>query len=172
MKVSGIESNGNTIEPVLVHLAVPKPGSSAWVPLSDVNTKVIIEGSDDRPSHPSGDYGTPEMAEAISFLGESFVQDLIPRTSIPPIRSQAASLPWGGLYDADWDGGVDGRIVPWAPPHCGHRDGRTIDLSVRYLTSPQKNALRNAAIDSGFGFFYPPESPANLAANHWHATFK
>jgi hypothetical protein len=161
MEVSGVDPNGNVIGPTAFNIKVQMPGSDSWVSLSNNFVNVIVNGADGAPSHPLGFYGTPDMAAAISLLGNTYVQNLSPLANVPPILSQAASLPWGGLYDIDHN---------WGTPHCGHRDGETIDLSLSNLTTTEKSSLQVAARKSGVNFFYIPESPLNPAANHWHGT--
>ncbi|MNL03061.1 hypothetical protein D3C87_1235870 [compost metagenome] len=100
------------------------------------------------------------MYKAILSLGLGFAQALSPLVNLPMIKSQAASLAWGGLYDIKKD---------WKKPHCGHRDGNTIDLSLSNLTNYEKKLLDTIARKRGFDF-YRSESASNPLADHWHAT--
>jgi hypothetical protein len=127
---------------------------------------VIINGADPTPGGPShalGYYGTPSMFFALEMLGINFVNALPFQSSVPVLKSEAGSLPWGGLYDIKRN---------WKNPHCGHRDGQTIDLSLSTLTGQEKQALENAVIDSGMNFYHAPfnETPFDDGADHWHAT--
>jgi hypothetical protein len=61
------------------------------------------------------------------------------------------------------------RKAPWSIPHCGHRNGLTIDLSINQLDSDEKTWLSKAATSAGFTFTNPLEAPNNKNANHWHA---
>ena len=88
----------------------------------------------------------------------------------PPLDSQAASLPWGGLYDTKQN---------WLPQHCGHRDGKTLDISLSKTSDQQKTAIQDAANLSGLQFNYIAESPTCTQnpyvckggnPDHWHAT--
>jgi hypothetical protein len=93
----------------------------------------------------------------------------------PALASEAATLQWGGIFDANWNGTIDPSILApaWNPPHCGHRNGVTIDLSLSQFTgasaSKEIGWLQSAASDAHLKFTNPSESPSNKSANHWHA---
>jgi hypothetical protein len=54
-------------------------------------------------------------------------------SNLDSLKSEATTLVEGGLIDTNWNGGIYPEIFStWAPPHCGHRDGRTIDLSINF----------------------------------------
>lgn len=122
-------------------------------------------------SHPGdGSFGVPLLAKKITELNllyKTYARDSsIPEGSIVALKSEAASLFWGGLFDIDQD---------WDEPHCGHRDGKTLDLSLsvfykNFYSKELKTALSRAVTDSGF-VFYGDESPANPEINHWHISF-
>lgn len=103
------------------------------------------------------------MAEAVLDLGTSYVRSLSPLYSVPPINSEAASLPWGGLYDINRN---------WKTSHCGHRDGKTIDLSLSNQKAYEKRILQRSVRDAGMVFSYVQESPSNTTVNHWHVTLR
>jgi hypothetical protein len=165
LTITGTDPNGNAITannlPAPITFHVQASGSPDWVPLSSTNVNVIINGADPSPSHPLGYYGTSSMADSVDQLSQNFVDALGAIESPPPIYSQAGSLPWGGVYDIDRD---------WDTPHCGHRDGMTIDFSLRNLDNVEKKELAAAAQKNGLWFYYVPESPLNPNANHWHGT--
>jgi hypothetical protein len=165
LTITGTDPNGNQIAsnnlPAPITFHVWASGSPNWVPLSNADLSVIVNGADPSPSHPLGYYGTSAMADSVDELSQNFVDALSATETPPRIYSQAASLPWGGIYDIQRD---------WDTPHCGHRDGMTIDLSLSNLDAGEKKELATAAKDSGLGFYYVPESPSNPRANHWHAT--
>lgn len=163
MTLSGLDPSGNEIKPMEFKVVVQASGSETWVSLSNEYVYVIVNGADSNPSHPLGMYGTKEMAEAVAVLGTKFVQGLSPLLNVPPIKSQAASLPMGGLYDIGKN---------WGPSHCGHRDGKTIDISLSNLSTYEKRILQVAARRSSLNFFYISESPRSASANHWHATLQ
>jgi hypothetical protein len=158
--VEGTDSSGSRLEPSSVTFEVRASGSEDWVDLSTDGVDVIVNGADNSPSHALGYYGTEGTSNAIISMRNYFERNLVPMATFPVIRSQAGSLPWGGLYDIDGD---------WMPPHCGHRDGLTFDLSLRNLSLREKQALGLASSKAGLRFFYVPESPLNRSANHWHA---
>jgi hypothetical protein len=163
LTIMGTDPSGNAISdvPATLIFHVRSASSQNWIPLSNENIDVIINGADPSPSHPFGYYGTPAMADALEDLGQNFASTLNVSETPPHIHSQAASLPWGGIYDIQKD---------WDTPHCGHRDGMTIDLSLSNLTLKERQKLSAATQRSGLGFFYVPESPSNPRTNHWHAT--
>jgi hypothetical protein len=148
--------------------SVPDDKSNGWGTLVRSFIKVI-DGADDNPSHSLGFYGSTDMETAIDNMGPTFKANVLaipidPRMPIPNIvpilRSQAASLPHGGLYD--WH-------KNWTTPHCGHRDGGTIDISLtgldpnseqtKPLTFVQIEALESAILSSGLAFYVVTESP-------------
>lgn len=120
-------------------------------------------------SHSTGVYGTSAMKVALTRMVSLYrniatVKD-VPQNFIPDIESQGASLPWGGLFDYK---------VPWQAPHCSHRDGNTIDISINSVFTGKpyetqlKASLAEALIEAGFNCWVPSESPSNPSASHWH----
>jgi hypothetical protein len=121
-------------------------------------------------SHPGdGDYGTPNFILRLKNMVELYKEYAyyldIPEDKIVELSSQSASLSWGGLFDINKD---------WKPPHCGHRDGKTIDLSMSGLTKNYTEdsndgltSLQWAIEDSLLGFPVLEESDV-IFDNHWH----
>jgi hypothetical protein len=121
-------------------------------------------------SHPSGYAGTDRMQTRLRAMVKRF-QFLIQTDAnfsgdIPTLESESASLPNGGLFDIDY---VNGSA--WAPPHCGHRDGETADISysiVSNYTSADRDilikALKRAFHDANL------RSTLEIIENekHWH----
>jgi hypothetical protein len=100
-----------------------------------------------------------QMADIISSYNAAFKgTDHIPSKLV----SGGASLSRGGLFDISKD---------WNPSHCGHRNGREIDISHRKLTKSERNALKNIITNSDYEFRYSSESPDNSNATHWHLAF-
>jgi hypothetical protein len=117
-------------------------------------------------SHADGYYGLPMTISKLDIMlaryKELAIAYGVPENAIIPIRSEAASLAWGGLYDI-------GRN--WNESHCGHRDGKTLDISMSYFLNSQydlklRKALADAARSKGFDF-YKNESPEKFI-DHWH----
>jgi hypothetical protein len=89
-----------------------------------------------------------------------------------PLESEAVSLPHGGLFDINDD---------WSQPHCSHREGKSIDLSLSKLTAAEQKVLADAVITAGL-HFYRLESPGvqtclpgqkpheDVCTDHWHAS--
>jgi len=161
MIVAGTDPNGDNISPIAIDIQVKVPDSESWVPLSGVGIDVVINGADPNPSHLTGYYGTIFMKFAMAFMETMYLKNL---TSDPdytgnippaPILSQGASLPWGGLYDINKN---------WMISHCGHRDGKTIDISLSTLSRVKRKALDSAIRDAELRKF--DES------DHWHVTLK
>jgi hypothetical protein len=127
-------------------------------------------------SHPgAGIFGTKEMQAAVSNVVRYYYENAYDDgfSNPAPLASQAATMIFGGLFDANWNGGINRINTPWAPPHCGHRDGVTIDLSLSQFNGfeedQEKTWLEQAAGEAGLVFSNPLESPQNESANHWHA---
>jgi hypothetical protein len=165
LTLTGTDPNNNPIpsQNITFNVQVLGSGPGNWLPLSNEYLDVIINGADLNPSHQLGYYGTPNMSAAMELLGTSFVENLVPLKNIPSLLSQAGSLPWGGLYDIDQD---------WTTGHCGHRDGKTIDLSLKNLSYAARSALQQAAKQSKMNFYLgeSPNSPlGSVPPSHWHA---
>jgi Putative Ig domain len=154
LTVTGTAPDGSTPAPAHAAINIQSPGSPFTI-LSGVTFSI--------KSHPQGTYGTAQMETAVADMASSYLfyahqlGDLNPS----PVLSEAASLPLGGVFDI---------TLMWKQPHCGHRDGQTIDLSLSNKTGRERIALSVAAHDAGLGFYYLPESPDSPTTNHWHAT--
>lgn len=172
-EVTGTDPNGNQIngpsymfhvQSSLALLNLNGAGATASNPGITITTT----------SHPGeGTFGTAAMQTAISSLVAKYYQlgDDAGFTSLDPLTSQAATMIEGGLFDANWNGDVyPGRLTPWVPPHCGHRDGQTIDLSINQLDADEQGWLEIAAKSARFVFTAPGERPGDVSATHWHAT--
>ena len=127
-------------------------------------------------SHPGdGIFGTDAMQTAVSDMVAEYFRlgDIAGFTNLDPLRSEAATLQKGGLFDANWNGAIiPSLLTPWSPPHCGHRNGVTIDLSINQLDPDERKWLAKAAKTAGFVFTSPGERPQDISANHWHAVLK
>jgi len=156
IKVTGIAPDGSTPAPAYATIQI---GTQGFVSLTGVAFVVS------NMTHPSGTFGTVGMQSAVGDMGNEYPTLAAARGDLNPtsLRSEAASLPFGGIFDID---------RTWAPPHCGHRDGNSIDLSLSSTTARERLWMDIAAHDAGLGFYYIPESPASSTANHWHATLR
>lgn len=165
--IEGRSPSGEVLAPFRVRYQVKTPG---FEPISVSGLAFDVE------SHSSGTHGTKAMSGKLGKLIERYIKNAQSAgISNPPIlESEAASLPWGGLFDIDFD---------WLTPHCGHRDGITLDLSLSVFrnssTEREKtlaNALAKAVKEAGFDFTYAPESPnppkGKPKPDHWHIRMK
>lgn len=161
LSITGKDPFGGSLNSLSTLIQIRVLESEAWATLSNEYIDVVENGADPFASHIAGHFGTFEMAKRVRDMGRYFNEALGNREVAPKLKSEAGSLPWGGLYDWHKD---------WKKPHCGHRDGKTIDLSVKTLTSRQKAFLQKAVKDARLGFYYIPESPSSSNPNiHWHA---
>jgi hypothetical protein len=87
--------------------------------------------------------------------------------SIPTLESESASLPYGGLFDIDY---AKSPQWLWSEPHCSHRDGRRIDISLSVFSTFTANekkavlgALQVALQKSGL--------KPSVEGDHWHVGF-
>ncbi len=135
----------------------------AFKQISAAGLSLIVE------SHSSGTYGTLVMNAQVQTMVEGYYATAIepgpfPGT-IPSLVSEAASLPLGGLFDI---------YQKWHQPHCSHRNGKAIDLSLSVFNGPNKDrlkkALQRAIKDALLKMPYALESQNNPRANHWHVT--
>ena len=158
--VSGTGPNGERLDPVTTRLRVQTAGF----------TQIQVPGLEfvNITRHTSGDYGVPEMSVRLPDLVNNFVElasETVPQDQIPILKSEAGNLKWGGLFDYQGT---------WKAPHCSHRNGRVLDISLSVLNGNQdlKNALAAAIRRSKFVFYAPAESPSNPDADHWHISLK
>lgn len=131
--------------------------------------------------HQEGTFGRREFQKKVENLVSLFIEHSIasgvPKPDIPNLYSEGANLEWGGLYD------IKGNLMP---SHCGHRNGRQIDLSLSSINASEnrkvlKLALKRAVVGAGLNFPYAFESPdpqpdpenpgVLIEANHWHVAY-
>jgi len=136
---------------------VRDPASESFVPISIAGLIMNVA------SHPMGVYGTPAFVSSLTKALDQFYESLPDDTDFVALESQGATLPWGGLFDVDQG---------WLFPHCGHRDGKTIDLSIRSLSLYEKDNLEASIRDNKLDFYVTVESPESPTADHWHVQMK
>ncbi len=136
-------------------------------------------------SHPGdGYYGTPLLRDRLSIALAKYREDINNFNEIlrngptneafarelttPVIQSEAASLRWGGAYDVNKN---------WNAPHCTHRNGKHIDISMSpfdndlqnvFLRTRYKKILAKAFLEDEKFVFGSGEEP-NRYKDHWHA---
>jgi hypothetical protein len=183
LELSGTDQSGKIISGPGYIFHIQDKTLVPMVSLNDVGTGLGPTGNnpgisvDSSPSHPGeGIFGTASMQKAVADLVQFYYEnaDNDGVSNPPGLASQAATMIEGGLFDANWNGDIyPSSPTPWDPPHCGHRNGATIDLSLSQFAGPsanqEKSWLQRAARSAGFIFTNPSESPGNLSANHWHA---
>jgi len=151
MTGKGPDGSSINVNPTTIH--VKANGSDNWQPLNFLGLNINVA------SHSQGIYVTSSTNSALVNLVNYYNKYAIPLRSIPSLASQAASLPLGGLFDYRWNQGN-----AWHPPHCSHRDGRTIDISRSSFPAATfehlENALWYAAFKSGFSIVDE--------GDHWH----
>lgn len=133
--------------------------------------KISIDGLvfkiNSRPG--DGDYGTPEfilkLKEMINFFHEYKEVLEVPANKVVVLESQAGSLSWGGLFDIDNN---------WKPSHCGHRNGKALDISMSKFIINTNNeedlitlSLEWAVEDAMLNTPMNNEKPDDFE-NHWH----
>lgn len=116
-----------------------------------------------------GDYGTTKLNAAVAKALANFERNLRDRFGspivAPKVISGGASLITGGVFDIP----VNGNPSSWRSPHCGHRDGNTLDISIRTLSPEYRQELADAFRAFKFN---PLESPEQKQTTHWHAVIK
>jgi hypothetical protein len=154
LTVTGTAPDGAAVTPSVAKIHIETPG---FRPLNGITFNIL--------SHPQGTYGIQAMQIAVSDMAAQYnsYTALFGDINAPPLRSEAASLPLGGVFDINHT---------WKPPHCGHRNGKTIDLSLSNTTPFERAVMQLAAQDAGIGFYYIPESPSSTTTNHWHGTLQ
>jgi hypothetical protein len=169
MKFDARDSNGrriNSIEDTIVRVK----SVQSFVKLNTIPFFNIDIGS-----HPgNGDYVLPEVRNDLQMAINDFRDKVFNRYDglvVPFLETEGASLEWGGLLDIKRN---------WHAPHCGHRSGRELDLSMsvfnnydssvkKYLQETLQRSLRRRK------FRFPvtlesPQGPQGLVS-HWHATY-
>lgn len=134
---------------------------------------------DNITSHDYGTYGVSGFGTLLQVALQSYVSeavsDLIPNSpnSFYPLKSEGASLQFGGLFDIDRD---------WDISHKRHRQGVDIDIGMSLLkahthTSELMDILDQALRDYGFIFDVRAESilayPSEVVQTyfHWHVRY-
>jgi hypothetical protein len=148
LTVTGTAPDGTTPAPASTTIHILTPGITK--DLSDTGVLFNVM------SHPLGTYGTVDMDTRVSDMNVYYYELMIKlfgEIGPTPLESQSASLPLGGLFDIE---------QTWHPPHCSHRDGLTIDLSINDKTISERSAMWLAATDAGFSIVQEGSPP------HWH----
>lgn len=159
LSFSGTDPGKKSIAPLDIVARIRDPDSVGWVTLGDIEGFSIAT-----ESHPEmGVYGAKQLHDAIAGMVKEFRQTHPNKQ----IRSQAGSLYWGGLFDILK---YKNQNTEWKNPHCGHRNGLVLDISMSGFSSVEKKDLRKAAEKNGFQFKVYSESPDDDEADHWHAS--
>jgi hypothetical protein len=160
--LKGKTLDNKSIDETIVRVQVKTPG---FISMKDLNIR--FDTSEPVNSHTEGVYGDQRIKSELQLLISSFNKRVQDRLNIQPpkLESEAASLPWGGIYDISRN---------WLHPHCGHRDGRTLDLSLSIFNNYDeatklelKDILADVIAKSNFAFTWYLESPTSNA-DHWH----
>lgn len=161
LELSGTAPDGSILSPAFAEFEI-KVGD--FKPLG--NDGLIF----DVKSHREGDSGNKKMKDRLVELVKEFEVQVRSNVgyvvNVPILESESASLPRGGLFDIEY---VEGS--PWLPPHCGHRDGETADISYstfeaypattrEYLIKAFKNALEDSNFRS--------QLEITNSGKHWH----
>ncbi len=135
--------------------------------------RMIDTGHLNQDGSEGGVYATPtcrqKITDAIGQYYKSCIKAGIPEDQIIPLRSEAASLVWGGLYDKDFD---------WFPSHCGHRVGDAIDIGMGPFRASQSSykkkmkLLLQEALLNGKSLYFPVPSESPTGKKHWHTQLK
>ncbi|MEK6628763.1 MAG: hypothetical protein AABY53_09065, partial [Bdellovibrionota bacterium] len=195
VKLDGMGPDNKPIEvgSVLVETSI----ANDLTPLNDLLVfKALIPGTSE--SHPNeGYYGTPLLRSRLSVAladfkskveqfnffvrlernptglptNDPYINDL----ALPVVKSEAASLSWGGAYDI-------GKTWSTTGKHCLHRNGTNLDISMSpfgpadgevlfdngtYATI-YRTYLAEAFIEAKLEFPEKDERP-NDYTDHWHA---
>jgi len=165
LEISGTGPNAVVVEPYVITFHVKDGDFTRLVePVVDGKQWLIL----DVQSHPTGVHGTKALSDAIPALVDEYINELkvneVDLQAANPIESEAVSLLWGGLLD------VHRR---WAVPHCTHRDGSAMDISINYIESlrsyilpVEQEAIEWALIKTRHSFTKVREG------NHWHVRKK
>jgi hypothetical protein len=159
LTLSGFDPNGRSVDGAGIQFQVTR---GDYVAIRAPGFEISVD------SHPDGDRGTEEMREAIEDLVRRFDEKAQKISVTQTIRSEGASLPRGGLFDYNYSGGF-----PWSPPHCGHRDGETADLSYSIFDSydPARKLYLIVALERALkaaGFRYSLEGLETGIGKHYH----
>lgn len=159
LTLSGFDSNGKGITGTGIQFQVTRGDFSA---LRAPGFQISVD------SHPDGDRGTDKMQAALEKLINLFTARAAKIHASLTIQSQGGSLPHGGLFDYDY---AHGHV--WTTPHCGHRDGETLDLSYSMFDAygPAEKVyliavLEQSIKDAKMTFKY--EVGDGVDGKHWH----
>lgn len=134
-------------------------------------TELYIPGLTlDISSHPGDGYFVTETVKSsLKSVIESFRKNFAekyPDLPVPNLETEGASLSWGGLFDVNKN---------WSAPHCGHRKGTEVDLSMsvfdRFGSEIKKKMKQDLAKElrrRKFQMPYEGERPGEAYSNHWH----
>jgi hypothetical protein len=78
--------------------------------------------------HPDFHYVFQRVQSALQARLKA-IRQMIP--GLPPFSINDGSLEWGGLFDISETTSLRmpaGTYANWIPPHCGHRDGYSVDV--------------------------------------------
>lgn len=125
-------------------------------------TRVRIQGLQELPDipeiervgfmspHPKAHYGHPALIAALVRVAKKFHAKFK-----KPLPVNDISLPWGGLFDIDYN---------WKPDHKFHRDGKTVDVRSKTMSPDQKRFFEKIAKDEKFSVLLEKKRP------HFHLT--
>lgn len=166
VRVEGTDAAGRPVTPGFATIGVRVPGLLP-LPIAGAGFQVTPSVGHDNNNR----FALPIGKELLEQLPTRFRNELesqgVPVSQIPTtLFYTSISLPEGGLFDVDAKPPFGEIDNPWGPPHCGHRFGDEADLDIGNI--PQKRALKQAILDSGFFFPVVAESPTNPKIKHWH----
>jgi hypothetical protein len=161
LEIGGVSPEGEQLDPVRIQFRIAQGG---FVELGNAGLQFNVA------SHPEGDKGTllmkAQLEELVSAFDTNVRSYLGYPIIVPTLESEAGSLPQGGVFDYKYGSGH-----AWTPPHCGHRDGMTADISVSTFSGYQGKtreflirSLQEAFDEAGFRSVL--ESGAE--GSHWH----
>jgi hypothetical protein len=120
----------------------------------------LRHGPDNQTRHPDHFYGTPNTVSSLLAIAAEWGGGAVPGR--PLLQYNDIGLRWGGVFDILTEGTP--RPPDWTPPHCGHRNGRTMDFRFADLTNDQRLQVRNILqryFDIG-----------KQHTTHWHVNLK
>lgn len=160
LTLSGFDPSGRSVSSVGVQFQVTR---GDFVALRAPGFEISVD------SHPDGDRGTEKMQKKLELAIALFSETAALIQVNQVIKSESGSLPHGGLFDYQHRDGNS-----WRPPHCGHRDGETADISYSVFDQydPARRlflivALERAFKDAGFRYVLEGEG-----GKHWHIHLK
>ena len=160
LKIAGTDPDGKSLQVSNTNIKVRIPEDT--IPLNNIFGFYFDLAN---MSHQEGIYGTQDFNDSLNNAIRDFRFQLISRgfsdVEIPLIESEGAGLPLGGVFDYQ---------NTWLPPHCGHRNGKTIDISFDpfnklQTTNRRKQIIKNTFLDS-MNRSKLLRNPENQT--HWH----